>query len=210
MIKKFQSITDLTAPFPGLEFISRMPESLKVASEIRPFQKDEVIHRTGDSVTHALCVIIGELRLVRHDRSGKETVLQRTQRGFIAEASLNHHKYHCDVVASKKGSLLRIPAAQFIESLDREQLFRNAWFLHLAKELRRLRGQCERMNFRSADDRVLHFIESEGSNGIYQLNQTKKSWAAELGLTHEALYRSLARLQANGNIGITDKKIAIL
>jgi hypothetical protein len=70
----------------------------------------------------------------------------------------------------------------------------------LTREVRKLRAQCERLSLRSAAERVEHYIEAEGRNGRLELRQTRKSWAAELGLTHEALYRALAVLARSGRV----------
>ena len=74
----------------------------------------------------------------------------------------------------------------------------------LAAEVRKLRAQCERLSLRSAADRIAHYIEAEGRDGRLELRQTKKAWAAELGLTHEALYRALTGLQRAGRIASLD------
>jgi CRP-like cAMP-binding protein len=67
-----------------------------------------------------------------------------------------------------------------------------------------LRSQCERLALRGATDRIEHYIEAEGNNGRLELSRTRKAWAAELGLTHEALYRALARLQRSGRISAAE------
>lgn len=36
--------------------------------------------------------------------------------------------------------------------------------------------------------------------GVARLMVSCKAWAAELGLTHESLYRTLARLEAEGQV----------
>ena len=36
--------------------------------------------------------------------------------------------------------------------------------------------------------------------GVARLMVSCKAWAAELGLTHESLYRTLARLEAEGHV----------
>ena len=61
--------------------------------------------------------------------------------------------------------------------------------------MRRLRVRCERLSLNGAEARIRHAIESEGTAGTLVLTQSRKAWAAELGLTPEALYRALARLQ---------------
>jgi len=104
---------------------------------------------------------------------------------------------HCDAVAASAGRLLHIPMCAFREALDQDRDFRDAWIAHLAHEVRRLRSQCERLGLRGAGQRVLHYIETEGSEGVL-LNQSRKAWAAELALSHEALYRTLHRLDGSG------------
>jgi DNA-binding GntR family transcriptional regulator len=41
------------------------------------------------------------------------------------------------------------------------------------------------------------------------LTESRKAWAAELGLTHEALYRALRRLQADGTLDINANRITL-
>ena len=53
----------------------------------------------------------------------------------------------------------------------------------------------ERLSMKSVKERVLHLIYTEGKNGKYQVNTGIKSLAGELGVTHEALYRTLAALE---------------
>jgi DNA-binding MarR family transcriptional regulator len=48
---------------------------------------------------------------------------------------------------------------------------------------------------KSVKDRVLHLINTEGQNGTYTAATGLKSLAGELGVTHEALYRTLATLE---------------
>ncbi|MCZ7653606.1 MAG: hypothetical protein M5R42_03950 [Rhodocyclaceae bacterium] len=57
----------------------------------------------------------------------------------------------------------------------------------LAREVRMLRARCERLSLHGAEARILHALESEGTEGTLTLAQSRKAWAADLGLTHEAL-----------------------
>ena len=54
-------------------------------------------------------------------------------------------------------------------------------------------------------DALYRLVEAEGRDGRLELRQTKKAWAAELGLTHEALYRALAGLQREGRVVATEE-----
>lgn len=191
---------------PDLNWI---PPSLLAAATITTVGAGETVFRGGDRPSAMLCVVEGEIRLVRRAPDGTEVVLQRSRGGFVAEASMGAKTYHCDALATSSGRLLRIPMTAFRNALDQDRDFRDAWIAHLAREVRRLRAQCERLGLRGAAQRVLHYIESEGQDGSLVLNQSRKAWATELGLSHEALYRTLHRLQADGIVALTGPAIRL-
>ena len=167
------------------------------------------VFRVGDPVRSMLLVLSGEVRLLRRDKNGHEVTLQRSRAGFIAEASLDSRSYHCDIVASENSNVLAFPAAPFRRALEEDAKFGQAWRIHLAREVRRLRAQCERLSLHSATDKVMHYIESEGNDGTILLKQTRKAWASELGLTHEALYRTLKRLQDEGRLEVDGSRFTV-
>jgi CRP/FNR family transcriptional regulator, dissimilatory nitrate respiration regulator len=115
----------------------------------------------------------------------------------IGEVLVGLGAYHCDAVAGARSTMLSIPRAVIREALKGHR-FGTAWRTALSRELRRLRAQCERLSLKTAQERIVHYIETEGENGAVVLGQSKKQWAAELGLTHEALYRSLAEMEKAG------------
>lgn len=81
----------------------------------------------------------------------------------------------------------------------------------LAHQIMTLRTRLERRNIHSARDRVRHFLAlTVGADGrTVELSGTLKELAVDLGLTHEALYRTLARMEADGEIERTDSTIRI-
>lgn len=186
-----------------------IPESLRKKAEPWDLATGEHLFRIGDAVNAVFTVIHGEVRLIRRDRNGTEVVLQRSRGGFFAEASLNSKAYHCDALAAEQSTLLRFPVQAFRVALDADAGFRDAWMTHLASEVRKLRAQCERLSLNSAADRVLHYLESEGRDGVVILSQTRKAWAAELGLSHEALYRTLKKLQKDAILQVEGDEITL-
>lgn len=187
-----------------------IPDQLRLTAEQWALETGETLFRVGDRVAAVFSVMQGEVRLMRRDRHGTEVVLQRARNGFFAEASLSSLVYHCDAVAGEKTSLIRFPAQRFREALSNDAEFREAWMVHLARELRKARTQCERLSLHSAADRVVHYLESEGADGCVDLTQTRKAWAAELGLTHESLYRTLRRLEDEGVIAVDGAQISLV
>jgi len=190
--------------------LASIPQRLRDhATEVRAAASDILFH-IGAKPKSMMFVVEGEIRLVRRARNGAEIVLQRATAGFLAEASLDALRYHCDIVAGGDSRIVAFPIEQFRKALHDDEAFRDFWMMRLARELRKSRGQCERLSLRGAAERIEHYIEAEGSNGRIELRQTRKAWAAELGMTHEALYRSLADLVRAGRIDMQERGEGLL
>ena len=191
-------------------FLEHVPPGLRKATECRKAVAGEMLFRVGNPVRSLFCVATGEVQLVRHDLRGTKIILQRSRGGFIAEASLGSKAYHCDGVVSETGILLCFPLAAFRAALEEDAPFRNVWMGLLAREVRKLRAQCERLSLNGAAERVIHYIESEGIHDAITLNQSRKAWASELGLSHEVLYRTLKRLGEQGLLRIDGSRISLV
>ena len=185
--------------------LAAFPAQLRDAAQEIRARAGETLFRLGSRPRAMLFVLEGEVRLVRRTAGGADVVLQRARSGFVAEASLESPRYHCDIEAVTESRLLGFPLEVFRDVLGNDAAFRNFWMRRLAAEVRKLRAQCERLSLHSAADRIEHYIEAEGRDGRLELRQTKKTWAAELGLTHEALYRALAGLQREGRVVATEE-----
>jgi CRP-like cAMP-binding protein len=194
----------------SLPYLESVPNELRHATQCINITAGNSIFRIGDTVNNLFCVVKGEVQLIRHDLSGKKIILQRSRSGFFAEASLDSTGYHCDGLVAESGILLCFPLAAFRTALNQNALFRNLWMKQLAREVRKLRAQCERLSLNGADDRIIHYIESEGVNGIVTLNQSRKAWASELGLSHESLYRTLKRLSDQNTLRTIGNQIMLV
>jgi CRP-like cAMP-binding protein len=195
---------ELSAAHPNLASI---PQGLRAGAGQLVFAVGEILARRSGRPTNMLYVLDGEIRLVRYTATGDKLILQRGRHGFIAEASMDAKAYHCDIEAFEAGHLLTFPIPLFRRTLDDDPGFRRSWARLMAVEIRRLRAQNERLHLHKAADRVLHFLESEGTDGLITLTQSRKAWAAELGLSHEALYRTLRRMEHDGLLKASDKRI---
>jgi len=185
--------------------LAAFPAQLRGAARDVRAHAGVTLFRLGSRPRLMLFVVDGEVRLVRRTAGGADVVLQRARSGFVAEASLEAQRYHCDVEAVVASRLVGFPIEGFRAALERDAVFRDYWLRRLATEVRKLRAQCERLSLRGAAERILHYVEAEGRDGRFELRQTRKSWAAELGLTHEALYRALARLQRAGQMSALEE-----
>jgi CRP-like cAMP-binding protein len=176
------------------------PDLRRRTTERRVAAGESLFHR-GDAPAFMFYVLSGEARLLRHAASGAQIVIQRAREGFLAEASLDQAAYHCDAIAAEPTRALAIPIAGLRAALAGETM-RVFWLAHLGRALRRARANAERLALRGAGARIVHYVETEGEDGRLVLTQSKRSLAAELGLTHEALYRALRALREQGALSV--------
>jgi CRP/FNR family transcriptional regulator, dissimilatory nitrate respiration regulator len=194
-----------------------LPRNLKILlpQEVHDFclgshyKKNECLFKTGRTTEWMFYIVAGEVTLERTGLQGEAVVLQRTRTGFVSEASLNVARYHCDAVAVSDTLAIKVPIRQLASSLEQDPQFASRWISMLNSEVRRLRLQCERLSMKSVKDRLLHLVQTEGSDGHYAVPSGLKTLAGELGVTHEALYRTIAELQKSNLLTKVDGDLIV-
>jgi CRP-like cAMP-binding protein len=187
--------------------------ALRAAAIDRKLKSGETLFRLGDKTAGFCEVIAGRVRLSRVDRSGREIILFVAGPGeAIAEASLFTPNYHCDAIASTDALVRVYPRAAVLAAFEKDTRSAQAFTATLARQVMNLRTRIEQRNIRSARERVRHFlsINADPAGRNVTIAGTLKDLAAELGLTHEALYRTLAALERAGEIKRSKGKIALL
>ena len=94
------------------------------------------------------------------------------------------------------------PKAALLAELERNPKVAQAFAAMLARQVMTLRTCLEQRNIRAARDRIHHYlvVNAAADGRTVALSGTLKDVASELGLTHEALYRTLAEMAADGEI----------
>ena len=187
--------------------------AVRAAAIDRKLKSGEALFRLGDKTAGFCEVIAGRVRLSRVDRSGREIILFVAGPGeTIAEASLFTPNYHCDAIASTDALVRVYPKAAVLSAFDKDPKSAQAFTATLARQVMNLRTRIEQRNIRSARERVRHFlsIHADPDGRVVSIAGTLKDLAAELGLTHEALYRTLAALERSGEIKRSKGKITLL
>jgi CRP/FNR family transcriptional regulator, dissimilatory nitrate respiration regulator len=190
-----------------------LPAAVRAKAADRKLKAGETLFHLGDKTSGLYQVIAGRVRLTRIDRSGRETVLYVSGVGeTLAEASLFSPTYHCDAVASTDAVVRVYPKAAVLDAFAKDPKAAQAFTATLAHQLMGLRTRLEQRNIYSARERVRHFLAlNTGADGrTVNLSGTLKEAAAELGLTHEALYRTLAALERAGEIKREGSRITLL
>ncbi|MEY2653746.1 MAG: hypothetical protein RLZZ524_774 [Pseudomonadota bacterium] len=169
----------------------------------RSYEAGAAVFRAGAPARHVYHLTEGRVRLVRYGRAGEEAVIHVARPGeFFAEASLHGDRYHCTAVAVVPSTLAAIPSAGLAALLAEDPGVMQAWVAILSSQLRRARSRVERLCLRSAAERIEHLLLCEGSGPacIYRPGGSLKELAVDLGLTHEALYRTLANMVRDGRL----------
>lgn len=182
------------------ELCELLPEALRPLAEPVPLIKGADVFAQGDQPQAMFYVVQGEVVLERSGFQGQTVVLQRVRHGFIAEASMQSASYHCAGRVTLPGHAVRLPIAPLRLALSSDLDFAMRWIAMLNHEVRRLRAQTERLSLKGVEARLLHLIETEGVDGRLDITSGLKSVAAQLCVTHEALYRTIARLEQAGTV----------
>lgn len=187
-----------------------LPKSLISSCEEVELTKGTCLFKAGDKPERMFFVVSGEVVLERPGLQGSSVILQCTRRGFVSEASLKSAKYHChgQVVANAK--IVQIPIRKVRDAMDCDPAFAGRWIGMLNKEVKRLRLQCERLSLTKVQDRFVHLLETEGVDGHYPIGAGLKSLAAELGVTHEALYRCVYAMERQGRLLRADNSLLLV
>jgi len=186
--------------------------TVRAAAIERKLSIGDALFRSGSKTVGLYQVLEGTVCLIRTDRSGREAVLQRASTGdMLAEASLFSPTYHCDAIAKSATSVRLYPKAILLAELQRNPKSAQAFAAMLARQVMMLRTRLEQRNIHSARDRIRHFLAVNVSDDgcTVLVSGTLKELAAELGLTHEALYRTLAEMESDGEITRSEGKITV-
>jgi CRP-like cAMP-binding protein len=103
------------------------------------------------------------------------------------------------------------PKEIVMEAMRTNPALAEAFMARLARQLQELRTRMELRNIRSARDRVLRYLRLRaGIDGRSVVMEGQlQDIAAEIGMTREALYRTLAALEAQGFLTRTETLIML-
>jgi CRP-like cAMP-binding protein len=183
-----------------LILVQLLPADLLAACTRRTVARGHHLFLSGQRPAAMHYLEEGEIVLQRVSEAGDPLVLRRLRCGFIAEASLQASSYHCDAIATAPSCVASVPVDALAQALRTDPAFAMRWIGMLSGEVRRLRTQCERLSLKGVTERLMHLVDTEGDEGRLAVPAGLKSLASELGVTHEALYRTLARLEREGRL----------
>jgi CRP-like cAMP-binding protein len=170
--------------------------------EWRSFARNEYPFRQGDKVRAIHFIEDGRLRLDRRTFDARSLVFETSSAGeFFVEAALFAEIFHCDAVPTEPSRVRIYPKAAVPEALNTDPSNALPFLRLMAHQVIESRQRLELMKIRSAKHRVISYLDLHaGADGPVTLKSELQDIASELGLTREALYRTLASLEHAGAI----------
>ncbi len=180
--------------------------------ERQSLARNEVLFRQGDKVTAIYFIEAGRLRLDRRTFDGRLLCLGTTPAGeFFVEAALFADIFHCDAVATEPSQVRVYPKEAVLHALRTDPTSAMSFLAFMAHQVIEVRQRLELMKVRSAKDRVMLYLDlNAGPDGrTVNLRSQLQDIASELGLTREALYRTLSSLERAGAIKRAEGRILL-
>lgn len=173
--------------------------------------KTTLFHQ-GDAVRDIFVVATGRVQLQRHTIEGVRLTLQTARAGeLLAAASLFATHYHCDAVADAPSHVHVFSRRVIREALEARPDLARSLMATLATQVIELRTRLELRNIRSARQRVWHHLALAADSDRRIATPEPLTYMAQVvGLTPEALYRTLAALERDGVINRTPGMIRIM
>ena len=157
----------------------------------RCLQPGEALFIAGDPVQQLALITLGRVHLLRRTVEGASVILQAAGPGdVLAEASVYSARYHCDAEAAQPSIVRLLSVTIFRKALREDPTLAEAWGAYLARSVQAARLRAEIRTLRKVSERIDAWLgdgRSLPEKGQWQ------DFAAELGVTREALYRELAR-----------------
>jgi len=195
-------MTTNAPPPPAVPADDEIPTIAGVRPLRRRLAAGEFLFRQGDRTVGMFFLESGRLRMQRVTPDGGTVSLHGVRAGeTCAEASLFSSRYHCDMLAEADAEVWRYPKQELVARLRNNPEILWDFAGGLARGLQGMRQRYELKQIRSAPERVLQLLRLRcAGDGSYRRGGTLKDMAAELGMTHEALYRALAALERSGRL----------
>jgi CRP-like cAMP-binding protein len=192
--------------------IDWLPAHIRESARIRKLDPGETLFRRGNRASSIFEVEKGRVRLLRYTVDNRPVVLHSARPGeLFAEAALFASAYQCDAIASVASMVRAYPKQALLAAFRSDAAVAERLMAALAHQVHALRARLEERNIRSARARVLHHLSlmAGKDHRTMRLDGTLLNLAEEIGLSHEALYRTLADLEKAGIIRRTAHEIAV-
>jgi CRP/FNR family transcriptional regulator, dissimilatory nitrate respiration regulator len=186
-------------------------EGLFGRGPMRKLARDEPLFRQGEPAAAVFLIVRGRLRMVRNLASGDRMTIHTGRAGeLFAEGALFSDVYQCDAIAAEPAEVRACGKTELRATIGESPSTMLALFEKVTHLLHHARAMRELRNIRSAGHRAMqHLYLSASKDDVVVFDRPLSEVAEDLGLTHEAYYRSLAALARAGRFKRTGRIISL-
>jgi len=184
-----------------LHLTAHLPQNLRSVSTLQWLQAGDYLFRRGEAVDAAYQAVQGTVGLSCGLPACEASPSMLLGAGeYLVESGATYS--HNAISQSKGGTVLRIPLHAFRAVLLKDGSFAAEFGMQMAERAQRLHRQSERLNLKSAEERLCHYLMTESDDESCQVTLigTYAKFANELNITHETLCRLLKSMSAQGRI----------
>jgi CRP/FNR family transcriptional regulator len=185
---------------------------------IRPLAARQMLVRSNDVMRSLYLVRSGALKSTMTREDGTRQIIALHLPGeLICPESLYHLRYRCEVEALQRSQLCAVPHERLRELAGRFPALQAQLMHMMTREMVHDHDHLVAMSQRTASQRVVLFLRSLSQRRMrqrldpdeLQLPMTRADIGNFLNLAEETVCRTLTRLQRDGVLTITGKKIRI-
>lgn len=192
--------------------LNQLPSELRSLANYVELTAGEILFSKAELAKAIFVVESGCILLFNYTEDGHQVNHYNARTGeLFAELILFHDTYLCTAIADTRSRVLSFPKQPFLKALKDSPELNEALMLHLAKRLHESKMLLELRSIRSAHKRVLHYLQlmAPSQPNVFILDRPLKDIAIDVGLTPEALSRSLKYLQEMGVISRSQREVKL-
>ncbi len=193
-----------------------------IASHLRrrKFTKNQIVLFEEDNNKYMYIVYSGKVRAVKLNDLGREQILSIHKKNdyFGEMALLDGKTAPATVIAMEESELGILSKADFDRHLFADETIRHNILTMLCERLREAWLMLKIMSFSSADKRIMALLENlqeiygvkDQRGTIINIKLTHSQIASYASLSRETVTRTLKKLETEGQIIVSDKRIIIV
>lgn len=188
------------------------PQNRLTAGTLRSYKKGELIYCQGKQADSVCILQSGRIKIERYTDDGKSVPLKIVRPGqMFGELALLNRVSFDNAICELNSCVVTYPITLLQQEIDSQSETMKLLTHSMLGTIRSMTQGLELRTIRSAEERVMKYlswVKQTGSKYI-QLERSYKDIAEHMGLTPEAVYRTLASLEKQGIISRYENTIAI-
>ncbi|MEM8829746.1 MAG: Crp/Fnr family transcriptional regulator [Cyanobacteria bacterium P01_G01_bin.19] len=189
----------------------RLPAELQNRATYRDIASKQILVQQGETTSTINFLLSGQIRLATFT---EERIINHyfVMAGeSFGETALFSDTYTCSAIADFPSRIATINKEIFRQAIAENQELANIYMNQLTYRYHTVKTLLELRSIRSARERLLQYLirQKESDNQTIVLQRPLKYLATELGLSAEALSRTLSVLQSEGVITRRQRNITL-